>query len=414
MKNKILKGLIMTLLVGLVLYGILNSEKITQQKQETNLIGTYINGELASTIPSKTDGYIVEKIVCDNNTVGEWDDDNWGLSLTNLTKKSKCNVYFRTNPVNNIIKELDTTGSCPTVNTDGSVNVASAESENSLLCSAPDNYGTSYYFRGNVSNNYVKFANFYWRIVRINGDGSIRVIFDGTTAHANGESSEDRQIGSTQYNSEKNDNAYVGYMYGTPGSSTYEETHANINDSTIKKYVDTWYESNIKNTNSEIYIVDNIFCDNRILIGEGSGVDDSSTYYKWPGNNNYNVTLKCIQKNDALTVSDNVLGTASLKYPISLLSSEEGVLGGGYETENKNYFLYTGTWYYFNGALVHYNDGQQGYAHVTHNNLNGGIYNDYNYVFYNGGVKPVINLKPQTILYGNGTINNPYRATAEL
>ena len=89
-------------------------------------------------------------------------------------------------------------------------------------------------------------------------------------------------------------------------------------------------------------------------------------------------------------------------------------MGGGYETENKNYFLYTGTWYYFNGALVHYNDGQQGYAHVTHNNLNGGIYNDYNYVFYNGGVKPVINLKPQTILYGNGTINNPYRSTAEL
>ena len=44
MKNKILKGPIMTLLVGLVLYGILNSEKITQQKQETNLIGTYING----------------------------------------------------------------------------------------------------------------------------------------------------------------------------------------------------------------------------------------------------------------------------------------------------------------------------------------------------------------------------------
>ena len=222
MKNKILKGPIMTLLVGLVLYGILNSEKITQQKQETNLIGTYINGKLASTIPSKTDGYIVEKIVCDNNTVGKWDDDNWGLSLTNLTKKSKCNVYFRTNPVNNIIKELDTTGSCPTVNTDGSVNVASAESENSLLCSAPDNYGTSYYFRGNVSNNYVKFANFYWRIVRINGDGSIRVIFDGTTAHANGESSEDRIIGYSAFNEKSDDNAYIGYMYGTPGSSTYE------------------------------------------------------------------------------------------------------------------------------------------------------------------------------------------------
>ena len=70
--------------------------------------------------------------------------------------------------------------------------------------------------------------------------------------------------------------------------------------------------------------------------------------------------------------------------------------------------MYTGTWYYFNGALIHYNDGQQGYAHVTHNNLNGGIYDDYNYVLYNGGVKPVINLKQGALKSGNGTITDAY------
>ena len=52
-----------------------------------------------------------------------------------------------------------------------------------------DNLGTAYYYRGDVENNYVKFAGFYWRIIRINGDGSIRLIYDGTSAHANGESS---------------------------------------------------------------------------------------------------------------------------------------------------------------------------------------------------------------------------------
>ena len=152
---------------------------------------------------------------------------------------------------NKIISQLDTAGKCPTVNEDGTLNVTSAESENSLLCSAPDNYGTSYYYRGNVTNNYVKFDNFYWRIVRINGDGSIRLTYDGTMAHENGEASDDRIIGTSPFNENYNDNAYVGYMYGTPNSSTYEETHANINDSTIKKYIDLWYENNIKSTKFE-------------------------------------------------------------------------------------------------------------------------------------------------------------------
>ena len=49
------------------------------------------------------------------------------------------------------------------------------------------------------------------------------------------------QIGVSAFNENFNDNAYVGYMYGTPGSSTYEQTHANINDSTIKTYIDNWY-----------------------------------------------------------------------------------------------------------------------------------------------------------------------------
>ena len=88
-----------------------------------------------------------------------------------FSAKVVIDASMYTGIVNKIVAQLDTTGKCPTVNVDGTVNVTSAESENSLLCSAPDNYGTSYYYRGNVQNNYVKFANFYWRIVRINGDG---------------------------------------------------------------------------------------------------------------------------------------------------------------------------------------------------------------------------------------------------
>ena len=134
-----------------------------------------------------------------------------------------------------IIANADTTGSCPTVNEDGTISITDIEDAENLVCSAPDDYGTSYYFRGNVTNNYVKFAGYYWRILRINGNGSIRILYDGTVAHQNGESSIDRQIGESAFNENDNDNAYVGYMYGTPGSSTYEDTHANINDSTLKQ-----------------------------------------------------------------------------------------------------------------------------------------------------------------------------------
>ena len=137
-----------------------------------------------------------------------------------------------------IIAQADTTGACPTVNDDGTVNVTSAESSASLICSAPDDYGTSYYYRGNLTNNYVKFSGFYWRIVRVNGDGSIRMIYAGDAdaidslenkaeVLANGYDDGDTdytQIGTSAYNSSYNDNAYVGYMYGTPESSTYEDT----------------------------------------------------------------------------------------------------------------------------------------------------------------------------------------------
>ena len=123
--------------------------------------------------------------------------------------------------------------------------ITEAATTNEGVWETQDDYGTSYYFRGAVTNNYVKFAGFYWRIVRVNGDGSIRLIYDGTSAHANGESSEDRQIGTSTFNDRNSDNAYIGYMYGQIGASTYEETHANINSSTIKTVVDNWYKVNI-------------------------------------------------------------------------------------------------------------------------------------------------------------------------
>ena len=61
------------------------------------VVGAYINGEYSSTFPKKDDGYKFEKIICDNNSTGTWNNDSWGIVVSNLTERTKCNVYFLTN-----------------------------------------------------------------------------------------------------------------------------------------------------------------------------------------------------------------------------------------------------------------------------------------------------------------------------
>ena len=92
------------------------------------------------------------------------------------------------------------------------------------MYSDEDNDGKTYYYRGSVAGNYVKFAGYYWRVIRVNGDGTVRMIYDGTTPHDNGESSSNRQVGTQAFNSYINDNTYVGYMYADP--SNFVETNS--------------------------------------------------------------------------------------------------------------------------------------------------------------------------------------------
>ena len=150
-----------------------------------------------------------------------------------------------------------------------------------LLASTPDDYGTSYYFRGAVKNNYVEFANKCWRIVRVSGDGSVKLILhnDNPTGVANpcdaANNSEDaafaRYSGTTytsKFNEKYDDNAYVGFKYGAEGSSTYDATHANTNNSTILTNLETWYTNNLKTYES--VIDDNVWCNDKTNVTDTS------------------------------------------------------------------------------------------------------------------------------------------------
>ena len=385
------------------------------------VISAYIDGEYSNTIPGKDDGYIVEKVSCDNDAIGKWNSDDWGIMVTDLSKRTKCNVYFKKKPdskVPEIIAQLDTSGKCPTMNADGSVNVTGVEATDGYLCKAKDAYGDSYYYRGNVTNNYVKFADKYWRIVRINGDGTVRVIYDGTSAHANGEASEDRQIGTSAFNSSYNDNAYVGYMYGKTGASTYADAHANTNNSTIKTYIDDWYKTNIVGTTNEQYLADNIFCNDRSMAGNnsGTGAGTSVTRYRWYNGpwesedySKYNkkMMLTCLQKNDAFTVSDTTNGNGALTYPVGLLSTDEIALAGGWNAANSGYYLYSGQVWWASSPCSF--NGSSALMRSVHSNGGANI-NDF--VNYYNGVRPVFNLKAEVLLQGSGTAEDPYRISS--
>ena len=273
------------------------------------------------------------------------------------------------------------------------------------IYSAKDDLGTSYYFRGNVTNNYVKFANKYWRIIRINGDGTIRMIYAGTSAHANGyddSSTDDMSIGTSAFNSSYNDNTYVGYMYGTKGASTYEDTHSNTTNSTIKTKLDSWYDTNIVNTGNEKYIADAIYCNDR-SVSSGTGIGTTATTYaaKTRGDNG-TPTLKCPNNNDKFTKSTTI-GNGKLTRMIGLITTDEVMYAGGiYGTNNKEYYLYSSTFYW---TMAPYSYAS-GFADVGSVNYGGDLSDRH--VRSASAVRPVVSLKSDAISGGSGTAASPF------
>ena len=273
------------------------------------------------------------------------------------------------------------------------------------IYSAKDDLGTSYYFRGNVTNNYVKFANKYWRIIRINGDGTIRMIYAGTSAHANGyndSSANDMSIGSSAFTSGDNDNTYVGYMYGTAGASTYANTHSNTTNSTIKTKLDSWYDTNIVNTGNEKYIADAIYCNDR-SVSSGTGIGTTNTTYAaQTRGNNGQPTLKCANNNDKFTKSTTI-GNGKLTKMIGLITSDEVIYAGGKSgTYNQEYYLYSGAWYL---TMAPYSYASGG-ADVSSVNRYGSLSLDY--VRNTNAVRPVVSLKSDAISGGSGTAASPF------
>ena len=314
-----------------------------------------------------------------------------------------------------------------------------------LLASTEDDYGTSYYFRGAVKNNYVQFANKCWRIVRIVGDGSVKLVLhnDNTAGAANPCSSANnstsaafaRYSGTTYkstFNTNYNDNAYVGFRYGTTGASDYANAHANTNKSTILTNLESWYTKNLALYESKL--ADTIWCNDKSTFttytsgstyGTGLGYGTNQTGY---GASNRvgadfiddvalyaSPSLICPNDNNGgklskFTVSDTTKGNGNLTYKIGLLTADEIAFSGSAAGAlNLSTYLQENTgenfWWslspgYFNGNYTSVWFAGSGNLHIDGIEVN---------VSSNFGLRPAISLVSNiTISGGSGTSEDPY------
>ena len=294
-----------------------------------------------------------------------------------------------------------------------------------LLASTEDDYGTSYYFRGAVKNNYVEFANKCWRIVRITGDGSVKLVLhnDNTAGAANPCSSANNSTNAafaryseTKYTSSFNtnnyeENAYIGFKYGTTGASDYASAHANTNKSTILKNLESWYNNNLESYESKL--ADTIWCNDKTNVTDttydplayapnGYGYGKNVTYY--------GATQRLESK------SGNAGGTGpSLKCngELSKITSKVGLItadelafaGSIYFTFNLSTYLQenTGTNYWWS-LSPRYFDGSNADVWMVSSGLLGASNVDVG-----DGLRPAISLvSDATISRGTGASEDPY------
>lgn len=293
-----------------------------------------------------------------------------------------------------------------------------------VMASTKDDYGTSYYFRGDVDKTFVKFANMCWRIVRITGDGSIKMIL------VNGGSADCASVNpymddvnydpiSTNFNEKSLVNSGIGFMYGSYNASNYNEAHANTHDSNSLVGLKKWYDDYLREV-SDTYLADVIWCNDKSLYsGIGYGAN-KSTY--GGASRLENPSLVCPNagsdgKLSKFTASDTTYGNGKLRgtngigdseYKIGLLTVDEAIFAGNafgkysfntltnYITGNSKVGIFrTMTPYGYDGSNAYmYSFSFQGITKT-------GIDTVMNYI-------PVIALKGNTPFTGTGTRTDPF------
>ena len=286
-----------------------------------------------------------------------------------------------------------------------------------------------YYYSGNTTNNWIKFGNFYWRIIRTNEDGSIRLLYSGT----NPDTTEGYIAKSAfnGWNDENDDPMYVGYMYGTSGTLLNNRT--NENGSIIQTEIDVWYHSNLEENYDKYISKEAIYCNDR-SVGSGSYStlteasdefyygsytrlkDNDAPSYKCGANTSSELFESTQAIADKFSASTTGGGNGQLQFPIALMTADELVFAGGGGSGQINNFA----WFIANsnGNLIVNDywwllspyawDSSIAEVAIVSDSFHNGSFFGYN-VNHENAVRPVISLNSCVKVTGTGTPTDPYK-----
>ena len=384
-------------------------------------------------------GTLSEAIIYYNPTISKRTDfstpftTNTANTLYKATENGTDVYYFagqdtESTPINNWVKfgktnKNECTYNGSTVLYFNGSSVVSVENESQCLsskvCKVGSNYGVGETVTedfctsrgGEWTNQNAKWGtstrNFYWRIIRTNADGGVRLLYHGTSTTAT-----DAYIGASAFNQNSDSPKYAGYMYGDT-DATPEEARTNTNDSTIKAYIDNWYANNMTSYTKYLSTTA-VYCNDR-EVGSGtySATGSEFDYAAYTRlNTNKTPTYDCTNDNDKFTV-DASSGNGKLTYPIALMTADEIAYAGAYKNAPM--------WYYTNSSLESSTGTQwwwllspEGWigsfalVWVVHgSDFPGSLFNGF--VRDVGGVRPVVSLKACTLWsQGDGSSSSPY------
>ena len=314
-------------------------------------------------------------------------------TISNVTSTKSCSITFKSSTPTLYAKLLADKTTRPGARTSFS-SVLTTDNTKTLYTSTEDSK-TVYYFAGNATDNWVKFGGYYWRIIRTNSDGGVRLLYHGTSTTATY-----AYIGTSAFNSSYNNIAYVSYMYGSLGSIPNARTNQ-TNSSTIKTTIDNWYAKNMTSYTKYLSTTA-VYCNDRNFGAKTRLINNNTPKYD------------CEATEDKFTV-DTSTGNGKLTYPIALMTADEVSFAGGLWATNAP------TWYYYNSA----NRSSTGSTYwwlLSPDNWNGshadvfsvGGSSDPGYLYYNYvnstyGVRPAISLKSCVKTSGgDGSANAPY------
>ena len=340
------------------------------------------------------------------------------LTISNVQKNEFCQVYSTPTLLSKILTD-NPTRSTRSNNNNGTNDFATplnSTTTGTLFTSTESIAGSTpkevYYYAGNTTNNWVKFAGFYWRIIRTNHDGSIRLLYVGTSPDTTS-----INIGKSAFNTSYNSPKYVGYKYGE--DTSLDTIRNNTTDSTIKTTIDTWYKNNLINY-TKYLSTSAVYCNDRSL-GTGQTYSASSkfnfaSYYRMDMDTNgakANPSYNCTDIRDAFSV-DNT--SAKLSYPVSLMTADEIVFAGGvvYKSMDTPY-----AWFISNSVGTQIISDWWSLSPVNWVDSDSGSYFWYcgtdsdnlmdRYVSSTNAVRPAISLKSCVKTSGgDGTSSNPY------